>query len=76
MASVTGLVASAGRAVYCASKFAVVGLTEALAGQRQQLVSDSVMRTTLRLLFLTIGAVLFRGSAWLSPAQMEARFLR
>lgn len=33
-------------------------------------------RTTLALLLLTINAVIFRGSARLSPAQMEARFLR
>jgi lipopolysaccharide/colanic/teichoic acid biosynthesis glycosyltransferase len=33
-------------------------------------------RTTLRLLLLTIAAVAFRGAARLTPAQMEARFLR
>jgi lipopolysaccharide/colanic/teichoic acid biosynthesis glycosyltransferase len=36
----------------------------------------SPFRTTLRLLVLTVAAVAFRGSARLSPAQMEARFLR
>lgn len=34
------------------------------------------MRTTLALLLLTTGAVFRRGSAGLSPAQLEARFLR
>jgi lipopolysaccharide/colanic/teichoic acid biosynthesis glycosyltransferase len=33
-------------------------------------------RTTLELLVLTVSAVALRGSARLSPAQMEARFLR
>lgn len=33
-------------------------------------------RTTLKLLALTVSAVALRGSARLSPAQMEARFLR
>lgn len=36
----------------------------------------SPFRTTLRLLGLTLAAVALRGSARLSPAQMEARFLR
>jgi lipopolysaccharide/colanic/teichoic acid biosynthesis glycosyltransferase len=34
------------------------------------------LRTTLKLLGLTVAAVALRGSARLSPAQMEARFLR
>jgi lipopolysaccharide/colanic/teichoic acid biosynthesis glycosyltransferase len=34
------------------------------------------LRTTLELLVLTVSAVALRGSARLSPAQMEARFLR
>jgi lipopolysaccharide/colanic/teichoic acid biosynthesis glycosyltransferase len=33
-------------------------------------------RTTVRLLGLTLGAVIWRGAARLSPAQLEARFLR
>jgi hypothetical protein len=33
-------------------------------------------RTTLELLGLTLGAVALRGAARLSPAQLEARFLR
>lgn len=34
------------------------------------------LRTTARLLGLTLGAVIFRSAASLSPAQLEARFLR